>query len=273
MGKVIDGVKTANSVARTGILIMLLAAFSYGGYLAYTNYIEPGLQVKEAKAQLAAATQQLSDLSARFDAQAVELQAQQAKAAELARQNEQLALANKLLKVDHRLARLQILEKGTDPETGEKFILVEFTEINDAGLRMGQPKQFRLKGEKLYLDAFVVKFSDAHIEVGDALRATSLYLFKRIFGDGDGLTGGHPLDVDSQGVIRAAAYVSNSETSSFEREIWSRFWEIANDPAQQRGLGVRNMHGQINYIDPQLGQVYECTLRSSDGLSFTLVSE
>ena len=280
MGRMIDSVKTANSLVRTGIVIVVLAALSYGGYLTFLNYIQPGFEAKEAKAQLVRTSQQLADLNRQLNEQAAELESRQAKIAaqagqidELTRQNEELAMANKLLKVDHRLARIKILDKGIDTQTGEKFLLVEFVEINDAGLLMGKPKQYRLKGEKLYLDAFIVKFNDELVENADALRSASMYMFKRIFGDDDGLTGGYPLDVDSQGEIQAAAYVSQSRLSAFEKEIWSRFWDYANDPNKQKELGVRNMHGQINYIDPKPGQIYEFTLRSSDGLSFNILGE
>jgi hypothetical protein len=122
------------------------------------------------------------------------------------------------------------------------------------------------------LDAFIVKFDDQLIERADALRSTSLYMFRRIFGEADGLEGGFPLDVDEQGVVQAAAYIRGSRLSDFEQQIWRDFWAISNDPHRQRELGVRNNHGQINYINPQPGQTYEFTLRGSDGLSFNVLS-
>ena len=280
MGKLMDNVKTANSVVRTVLLLVVLAGFAYGGYLTYTNYVQPGLDAKLAYQDLQKTNEKLALLHASFDqltARAVEQQrtidAQIKQMADLARANQQLEMANKLLKVDHRLARIKILDKGIDPGTNEKFCLVEFSEVDDQGKSLGEPKQFRLKGEKLYVDAFIVKFDDQFIESADALRSTSMYMFRRIFGEGDGLEGGYPLDVDEKGVVRAAAYVRGSRLSEFEQKIWRNFWAISNDPQKQAELGVRNNHGQINYIDPKPGQVYEFTLRSSDGLSFNVVRE
>lgn len=275
-----DNVKTANSVVRTVMLLVVLAGFAYGGYLTYTNYVQPGLDAKQAHQDLQKTNEKLAVLQASFD-QLTERAAEQQRTiddqikqmADLAQANQQLEMANKLLKVDHRLARIKILEKGTDPGTNEKFCLVEFSEVDDQGKPLGDPKQFRLKGEKLYVDAFIVKFDDQFIESADALRSTSMYMFRRIFGEGDGLEGGYPLDVDDQGVVRAAAYVRGTRLSEFEQQIWRDFWAISNDPQKQKEMGVRNNHGQINYIDPKPGQVYEFTLRSSDGLSFNVVRE
>ncbi len=280
MGRIMDNVKTANSVARTGILLVVLAGLAYGGYLTYTNYVQPGLDAKQAKMELQKATEKLAGLKASLEllaAQSAEqqktIEEQARQVAALARANEQLEMANKLLKVDHRLARIKVLEKGQDPGTNEKFCLVEFSEVDDLGKSIGESKQYRLKGQRLYLDAFIVKFDDQYIESADALRATSMYMFRRLFGEDDGLAGGYPLDVDDQGVVRAAAYVRGSRLSEFEQQIWRDFWAISNDPQKQKDLGVRNNHGQINYIDPVPGQVYEFTLRSSDGLSFNVLQD
>jgi hypothetical protein len=66
--------------------------------------------------------------------------------------------------------------------------------------------------------------------------------------------------------------VRGNRLSEFEQRIWRDFWAISNDPQRQRELGVRNNHGQINYIDPLPGQTYEFTLRGSDGLSFKMLN-
>lgn len=280
MGKFMDNVRTANSVVRTGLLLVVLAGAAYGGYLAYTKYVRPGLEVEQARRDLQAASDELTqlrtsvaELSDRAREQQHLLDAQSAQLDSLTLANEQLAMANKLLKIDHRVARIKILEKGQSPGTGEDFIVVEFSEVDDAGNALGQAKTYRLKGNRLYVDAFIVKFDDQFIESADALRATSMYMFRRIFGEGDGLDGGFPLDVDEQGTVRAAAYVRGERLSLFEQQIWRDFWAISNDPQKQRELGVRNNHGQINYIDPHPGQTYELTLRSADGLSFNVLRD
>lgn len=280
MSRIMENVKTVNSLVRTGLLLVVLAGFAYGGYLTYTNYIRPGLDAKQAKQDLQAATDKLAALQASLDRLSAQSASQQKtiedqakQVAELTLAKEKLEMANKLLKVDHRLARIKILEKGHDPGTNEKYCLVSFSEVDDSGNQLGEAKQYRLKGEKLYLDAFIVKFDDQFVESSDAFRSTSMYMFRRIFGEDDGLDGGYPLDVDDQGVVRAAAYVRGTRLSDFEQQIWRDFWAISNDPQKQKELGVRNNHGQINYIDPIPGQVYEFTLRSSDGLSFNVVGE
>lgn len=278
MARLLENVRTVNSVVRTAMVLVVLAGGAYGGFLAYTQYIRPGLDAKQAKGDLEHAAKQIrslrtsiDDLTEQAEAQRRLLDERLKQIDELTRVNEQLEMANKLLKVDHRLARIKILDKGSDPGTNEKFCLVEFSEVDDSGKPLGDAKQYRLKGERLYIDAFIVKFDDHFIESADALRATSMYMFRRIFGEDDGLEGGYPLDVDDQGVVRAAAYVRGSPISEFEQRIWRDFWAISGDPEKQKEMGIRNNHGQINYIDPEPGQEYEFTLRSSDGLSFNVL--
>jgi hypothetical protein len=280
MGKLMEHVKTANSVLRTGIMLVVLAGAAYGGYLTYTNYVRPGLEANQAREDLQKTNEKMTALQASFDQLATQsaeqqktIDAQAQLMAELSRAKEQLEMANKLLKIDHRLARIKVLEKGQDPGNNEKYCLVEFSEVDDQGNPIGVPKTFRLKGERLYIDAFIVKFDDQFVESSDALRSTSMYMFRRIFGEDDGLEGGYPLDVDDQGIVHAAAYVRGSRLTEFEQKIWREFWAISNDPEKQKEMGVRNNHGQINYIDPLPGQVYEFTLRSSDGLSFNVVNK
>ena len=98
-------------------------------------------------------------------------------------QIERLNTAIALLKVDHRLAMITVLDQITDPETGVARTSIAFTEVNEQGEQIDSQRQFEIDGDVVYVDYWVVKFEDRYIEQSDLLRATSLCLFRRIFGE------------------------------------------------------------------------------------------
>ena len=177
-----------------------------------------------------------------------------------------LDTALRLLKVNHRLARLTAVDQTLDTsgEEDQLYSIVEFEELNDDGQPIDEPRQFRIKGDVVYLDNWIVKFDDKYIEQSDLDRSTSLVLFRRIFGEFQNPNDGYLIDESG---VRPTAYARGGRMSEFERKIWNDFWNIANDPAAARDLGIRAAHGDAVSIKVQKGKSYRVMLRASDGLS------
>jgi hypothetical protein len=100
-------------------------------------------------------------------------------------------------------------------------------------------------------------------------KSTSICLFRRLFGEFQEPHEGYTLD---QTGVRPIVY-GHDQMSAFEREIWSRFWEIAAEPDRAAQLGVRAAHGEAVATKLRRGQKYRVTLRASDGLSITPVRQ
>jgi hypothetical protein len=183
---------------------------------------------------------------------------------ELKRENQRLSTALRLLKVDHRVAQIDVLAQEGSEATGDLATHFSFVELNGNGEPIGQPQQFRVAGDKVYIESWVVKFGDEYVEQGDPLRSTSLCLFKRLFGEAQRPIDGYELEREGT----PNAYRTGKEPSEFEREIWSRFWELANDPDEAEKLGVRVVHGEAPFQKMVPGKRYKVTLRASGGLSF-----
>ena len=83
----------------------------------------------------------------------------------------------RLLKVDHRLADIKVLDIKND-ENGKSILEVEFQEINDEGEPIDDAKPFSLIGDEIRIDAWVVQFDDKYVEQADLDRSTSICLFK-----------------------------------------------------------------------------------------------
>jgi hypothetical protein len=127
-------------------------------------------------------------------------------------------------------------------------------------------RDFTLPGEEFYIDALVVKFDRKLVEAGDGLRGKSILLFRRAFGDAQKPTDGVLLYTREDASPVPERVKVDAQPSAFERELWSSFWAMANDPDVAKAKGVRVAQGEAPHIRAQAGQVYKITLRASGGL-------
>lgn len=271
MAGTIDSLRTINSLIRTllaAIAIGGLAIASWKGYSAYyAHEIESARQQRELDSmqeQLTHTRSRLDEREQQLREQAERLEEKDAEIATLHANITRLDTAIRLLKVDRRLARLSILDQSQDAETGRTETEVEFVEVNSEGIPIDEARTFRVRGEIIYIDNWIVKFDDEYIEKADLDRATSLVLFRRIFGDQQQPREGAWLDATNR---PPQAYTRGGVVSEFEKRIWDEFWTIANDEAKAREMGIRAAHGEAVSIKAEKGKIYKLQLRASDGLS------
>jgi len=177
---------------------------------------------------------------------------------------DRLELANKLLKVDRRVARILVVDQTPASNGKPMTTKVRFEEVDGEGNPIGTPKELTIEGDVLYVDSWVVKFEDVFVEQGDPVRSASLVLFRRLFGERQAPSDGLAIDAPGE---RPSAYGGAGEMSATELEVWRDFWEFANDPRRAAALGVRAAHGEAPSMKLKRGAVYVVTLRSSGGLS------
>lgn len=181
-----------------------------------------------------------------------------------------LEAALELLKVDHRLAQIEVLDQETVPSTtpGEPERVrtrLRFTELDLEGrpLDPAGGREIVVDGTRVYVETLVIKFDDHFVEQDDALRGTSICLFRRLFGEDQRPTEGVPLD--PQGV-QPLVY-RDDEPNPLHQLLWQRFWDYANDPELARSQGVRAIHGEAPFIEMRPGKRYRVELRASGGLT------
>ena len=191
-----------------------------------------------------------------------DLEERTAEVAKLTTQNDKLKLALRLLKVDHRVAEITVLDQHQ--ENQRPVTRVQFAEMTTGGDPIGDKKIFTVDGDTIYVDAWVIKYSDDLVESGDPLRSTSVCFFRRIFGEYQEPREGFALDAAGS---RPAVYSQGNEMSPLEHDLWANFWEYANDPAKAKRAGMRAAHGEAPSIRLQMGKRYKVELRASGGLS------
>lgn len=171
-----------------------------------------------------------------------------------------------LLKVDHRVARIEVIEQVVDPADPERVTTtVLFTEYDRDGQPLGPGQEIVLEGKQIYLETFVIKFDDDYVEAGEFLRGTSLCLFRRMFSEAVAPQDG--AELDESGSQPFAYNGGDGEDELFHAELWQHFWDYANDPDAAAAKGVRAIHAEAPSVEAREGGVYRIELRSSGGLS------
>jgi len=221
-------------------------------------------EVKRLTTKLSANVEKINDLNRNVNEQRQEISDLNQELEVKEREIQRLATAVQLLKVDHRIAEITVASQQGSAEAGDLTTTFSFVEVNEQGESLEQPRTFTVNGDLVYLDAWVVKFTDEFVEVADPLRATSVCLFRRIFGEKQRPLEGFVLDPVGS---RPAAYNTGGKMSELEEEIWAQFWEIANDPELAKQAGVRAAHGEAPSIKLVPGKRYKVQLRASGGLS------
>lgn len=239
--------KTLFSIAqalRALVSLVVLGLLSTAGFLAYQEFDKRHQLDRELQATNAKLAEQMAEV------------------ARLAKENEKLSLAVRLLKVDHRVAQIEVLDQNAGGQHGQTMF--RFVELTSDGNPVDTPREFTIEGDLLYVDALVIKYADELVESGDPLRSTSVCLFQRLFGEHQKPSEGFALDASGS---RPSVYSQGSEITPAEKDIWANFWDYANNPQKLEAAGLRAAHGEAPSIRLKPGKRYKLDLRASGGLS------
>ncbi|MCC9607177.1 hypothetical protein LOC68_14140 [Blastopirellula sp. JC732] len=243
MAKTMETISTINSTLRTVLALLVATVLGIASYFGYNVYHEKELALKAAQTKVSALEEEVTQKQAEI---------------------EKLEVRLKLLKVDHRIGRFHVVDQTVDPDTGDKNSKIRFQEIDRDGQPVGQPREYVVKGDVVYVEYWVVKFEDKYVEEADPFRNTSIFLFRKIFGEDQ-----KPSEVPDIDVIgdRPMVYGRSPEATEFENQLWKDFWKLANDPEAAKAKGIRAIHGETPNIKMIEGKTYELDLRSSGGVN------
>jgi hypothetical protein len=220
-----------------------------GGWFGYSYYSGGKRQLEELGQQLEARHREVAALTETVKAKDRELQ--------------RLQIANRLLKVNRRVAQIDVVSQTGSAKAGDLATKFTFQEIGSDNKPLDEPRTFTVRGDVVYFDAWVVKYEDRLVEAGDPLRSMSICLFRRIFGESQEPRNGFVLDAVGSTPV---AYRTAGAMTDSEREIWSKFWDYANSPALAGQVGIRAAHGEAPSIKLKPGKRYRLSLRASGGL-------
>ena len=194
MAGTVETVSTINSFLRTLLAIVVLGGAGTAGWYGYSTYNAKEIEAQQKARQLAEAEGKLAQAATDLATAQADIQLKAEAIDQLNLEVEKLSTSLKLLKVDHRVAKMTVVDQTKDDATGQIITLVEFVELNDEGQPIDTPRRFPIPGDTVYVDGWVVKFDDKYIEAADLERGTSLIVFKRLFGSNQKPDEGFPLD-------------------------------------------------------------------------------
>ena len=120
-----------------------------------------------------------------------------------------------------------------------------------------QSETFDVEGDKVYVDALVIKFLSRYVAAGDGQRGKSVVLFYRLFGEHQQPAEGFSLAGVSE---EPWGYKVQGALGYFQRSLLQKFWNYSSDPALAMRDGVDCAFGEAVMIKPQPAIVYTLSL-------------
>jgi len=247
---------TINQFLGTILALAVVGLIATAGYFGYRAYYADEWKYQDTQKELDEANAQIDQLKAESAVKDQEIS--------------RLDTAVRLLKVDHRIAWLEVTDRREVPaaspaEAPKVYTFFDFVELDHEGQPIPDSRlPLKIEGDVVYVDGLVVKYLDEYIEKGDPLRSTSAFLFRRVFGESQAPIDGELIDPEGK---RPKAYQTGGKISAFEAEIWKNFWDIANDPEKAKRAGVRAAHGEAVSMKLVPNKRYRVELRASAGVS------
>ena len=166
------------------------------------------------------------------------------------------------LKAESRIAEVLVTESSLDETTRKYTTTIKFLEYDVKGKPL-KPRYFTFKGNLIQFQTLVVRFDDKYIEEGHRMKGKSIYLFLKAFVlDGKNtqemvLT---PVDEVPDG------YRVGSPPTTFEKEIWRKFWKIALDPNERKQVGIKNAQIEAPGSEFVPGTIYTLLIEHRGGI-------
>lgn len=215
--------------------------------------------------QLEQRDQEIATLQTEVQLRGAEIERQEAEIQRQAEEIDRLELARQLLRLDHRVATIEVLRQGPAGDgSGQVETEILFSELNDLGEPIGEGEAMTIRGTRLYLDGLVIKFEDSYVEQGDHLRGTSVCLFERLFSDVVAPENGIPIDAKNRHPL---PFQGDDLPDPLYGALFERIWDYANDPEAAANLGVRAIQGEAPSIEARPGKTYRVELRQSGGMT------
>lgn len=226
-------------IAMVLFLFLLIAALGGGFYLYQQQYGPDAQSLATARKRAADLERENIELKRKHD----ELQ-------------KQMDLFLSRLKAERRVAKIWVAEQNTS-SSGNLRTKLNFMEVDKEGEPLTS-KEFWIEGKSAYIDTLVIKFDGKLVQEGDPQRGHSIALFKRIFDENHSPVEGDALNSEGQIPLSIAPY---------EKELWSNFTKLMNDPAYAKAMGVRVAQKEAVARDFDKGMIYKVTLEANGGLN------
>jgi hypothetical protein len=168
----------------TLVIAVVVSIAGFLGYDAYNSRFRLAEQLEQSTAEIKKNKEQITQL--------------QNEVVEKNQQIDKLDMSLRLMKVDHRVAEIVVLDQWKSDVANRLKTKLLFRDVDDQGNNLDpMPKVVTIDGDIVYVDALVMKFTDELVESGDPTHSTSVYLFRRLFGEHQNAADGFALLMDA----------------------------------------------------------------------------
>lgn len=164
------------------------------------------------------------------------------------------------LSASRRVAQIDVLDQAPAAD-GRLVTTLRWQEIGIDGA-LGPPLTIEAFGDQVYFEAFSLKFEPHLVGSGDPERGTSLVLFRRVFGDRQ-----PPESAPEIGRAARPPEPPERRGPRAEEPLWSRFWELVDDPRAAAQLGIRVAQCEAVSARMAPGQVWELSVDAIGGMN------
>jgi len=164
------------------------------------------------------------------------------------------------LSASRRVAQVEVVRQRVN-EGGHVVSTLLWQEIGADGT-LGKPLAVEVVGNLVYFEAAVIKFERRYVQEADSQRGTSLAMFRRIFGDQQAPESVADLDRTARPPTRDPA-----QNAAFQDELWSRFWEMIDDPSVAARYGVRVVQCEAPALPLKANEIIEATVDAAGGIN------
>lgn len=140
------------------------------------------------------------------------------------------------LKAESRIAEVLVTDSSLDEYTRKYTTTIKFLEYG-VDRKPLKAKYFTFKGNLIQFQTLVVRFDDKYVEEGHRMKGKSIFLFLKAFVLDGKNTQEFPITPTDD---VPHGYRVGDPPSTFEKEIWRRFWKVALDPKERRRIGIKN---------------------------------
>jgi len=186
--------------------------------------------------------------------------------AELEKEKTQLVEYAHRLSASRRVGQVNVVEQKPDG-AGRPVTTLLWQEVGPDGV-IGWPQTLEVIGTLVYFEAWVIKFAHEFVAEGDPQRSASVALFRRVFGERQSPDSAPQFDRETR-----PAPEETPEARALHARLWSRFWDLVDDPRLAAQYGVRVAQCEAPAVQVKSGQIWEITLDAAGGLNLKKISD
>lgn len=179
-------------------------------------------------------------------------------------ENEKIELKEIIGRLEYERRIADFIVSDQSVVNGKRHTTLLMVEYDRNGTPL-PPRSFEVLGNRVHVDAYVVKFDQESVRKGDALRGKALLMFEKIYGDAQAPADGSRIDLPSN--TPEVYRDGNPRLTAFEKKLWADFWRLVTDEDYRKEFGANVAYGSGVFFPAETGKRYTLTLATNGNVT------